>query len=42
LQRKRLILARLKNRAADCWCVRLGDAKHFSRRGQARGVAARV
>jgi hypothetical protein len=39
---KRLILARLKNRAADCWCVRLVDAKHFSRRGQARGVAARV
>jgi hypothetical protein len=28
---KRLILARLKSRAADCWCVRFWDAKHFSR-----------
>jgi hypothetical protein len=36
---KRLILARLKNSAAELWCVRLRDAKYFSRKA-ARGIAA--
>ena len=37
--RKRLILARLKERASEFRCVRLRDAKCFSRE-PARGVAA--
>jgi uncharacterized protein (DUF2126 family) len=36
---KRLILARLKNRAAEFACVRVRDAKYFSRE-PARGIAA--
>jgi hypothetical protein len=39
LEGKRLILARLKNSAAELWCVRLRDAKYFSRE-PARGIAA--